>query len=197
MKITEVVSDKGYVLRVGGIVITGKTPRIGGKVKEIEVSMGLERLGYRVLVDFGEKLGTIYYSCDDLMPINNERDEYMETLGETLLKYHDDAYREIEKGLGYLRKRPMRSDFGLEPIGRCCVHENDALSDIKKALETSNKPPIGVMPRNLHDEVRQKALASAITHYVKDGRKVNQEWIDEFNELCNRINPSKNKDFKL
>jgi len=49
------------------------------------------------------------------------------------------------------------------------------------------KPPIGLMPKTIHDERvnrdRLNEVRSAITRYIDAGLKVSVEWIEEYNEL--------------
>jgi hypothetical protein len=50
------------------------------------------------------------------------------------------------------------------------------------------KPPLGVKPRNLHDEERANALDEAIVRYLNEDLPVPIEWVQEFNELRTRLN---------
>lgn len=47
----------------------------------------------------------------------------------------------------------------------------------------SNKPPIGVMPRHIAEEMRTRDLDRAIILYIEAGCHVPVEWITERNEL--------------
>ena len=49
------------------------------------------------------------------------------------------------------------------------------------------KPPLGVMPRYVHDEMRRQDLIGAITRYINDGAMVPLEWVKEYNELTKRL----------
>ena len=50
------------------------------------------------------------------------------------------------------------------------------------------KPPLGVMPRRIHDEKRRQELAGAIIRYMMDGEMVvPTEWVEEYNELTRRM----------
>ena len=51
----------------------------------------------------------------------------------------------------------------------------------------NTKPPLGVMPRNLHDEARLKELLEAVLRYLDAKRKINPEWIQEINDLLKRF----------
>lgn len=49
------------------------------------------------------------------------------------------------------------------------------------------RPPAGVVPRYLHDEKRHGDIAACIIRYAQSGRKIEQDWIDEYNELTDKI----------
>lgn len=49
------------------------------------------------------------------------------------------------------------------------------------------KPPLGVMPRNLHDEARLRELLEAVLCYLNAKRKIDPEWINEINYLLKRF----------
>lgn len=53
----------------------------------------------------------------------------------------------------------------------------------------NKKPPLGVMPRELHDEIRRKSLGDAIVRYIDAQLPVNPEWVEEYNELAERMQP--------
>lgn len=53
------------------------------------------------------------------------------------------------------------------------------------------KPPIGIMPRWLHEEIRICRLKDAIDRYNAAGLKVPAEWKEELRDL--RRNQKKNK----
>ncbi|WP_406589977.1 hypothetical protein [Bacillus atrophaeus] len=46
------------------------------------------------------------------------------------------------------------------------------------------EPPLGVIPKWLHDERRHKELKAAINRYLDDNREISAEWIDEYNLLA-------------
>lgn len=48
------------------------------------------------------------------------------------------------------------------------------------------KPPLGVMPRRLHEETRREELRGAIIRYAEAGRPINAEWTEEYNELVKK-----------
>lgn len=54
---------------------------------------------------------------------------------------------------------------------------------------TTVAPPIGVIPRNLHEERRMKELDSAIMRYISAHMLIPLEWLEERNELLERWRP--------
>ena len=48
------------------------------------------------------------------------------------------------------------------------------------------KPPIGAMPRYIHDELRKRELGKAMVRYIEAERTVPLEWVMEYNELIER-----------
>lgn len=53
-------------------------------------------------------------------------------------------------------------------------------------LVAKPKPPLGVMPRDIWDWKRQEELAEAMARYLEAGMKIPTEWIEEYNEICDR-----------
>lgn len=51
----------------------------------------------------------------------------------------------------------------------------------------ATKPPLGVMPRKMWDKQRQKDLADAMVRYLEAGMKIPAEWIEEYNEISDRL----------
>ena len=51
----------------------------------------------------------------------------------------------------------------------------------------ANKPPVGAMPKWLHEESRREALCAAIIRYAKADKAIPAEWTEEFNDLCNKL----------
>ena len=49
------------------------------------------------------------------------------------------------------------------------------------------KPPLGVMPRERWDRSRQKDLADAMFRYLEAGMKIPAAWIEEYNEISDRL----------
>ena len=48
------------------------------------------------------------------------------------------------------------------------------------------KPPLGVLPRKIHDEYRLEDLSGAISRYIDAQLPVKPEWIEEYNELVKK-----------
>lgn len=51
---------------------------------------------------------------------------------------------------------------------------------------SNKKPPLGILPRRIHDSNRLGGLKAAIIRYVNAECEINQEWIEEYNELVKR-----------
>lgn len=45
------------------------------------------------------------------------------------------------------------------------------------------EPPLGIMPKRLHDKHRKEELRQAIYRYLSEGLRINPEWIEEYNNL--------------
>lgn len=48
----------------------------------------------------------------------------------------------------------------------------------------TEKPPLGVMPRDIWNRKRQTELAETMRRYLEADKHISKEWIDEYNELC-------------
>ena len=48
------------------------------------------------------------------------------------------------------------------------------------------KPPLGVEPRYIHEELRRQQLSAAIVRYAEASLPVPLEWVEEYNELIER-----------
>jgi len=53
------------------------------------------------------------------------------------------------------------------------------------------RPPIGLIPKKFHDEIirveRFNEVCGAISRYYNHGLKINIEWVEEYNELIEKI----------
>lgn len=54
-------------------------------------------------------------------------------------------------------------------------------------MENNTKPPLGVMPRDLHDEARLRELLEAVLRYLDAKQKIDPEWIQEISDLLKRF----------
>ena len=52
--------------------------------------------------------------------------------------------------------------------------------------KSNNKPLLGIMPRSYWDGRRQHDITEIIKRYLQDGKKIPEEWIEEYNELTDR-----------
>jgi hypothetical protein len=53
--------------------------------------------------------------------------------------------------------------------------------------ETVKRPPLGVIPRFIYEEKRREHLKDGMIRFLEAGKKLNDEWIDEYNELTDKI----------
>jgi len=57
--------------------------------------------------------------------------------------------------------------------------------------EGAIEPPLGLIPKKFHDErvtvERLNEVRGAISRYYDAGLKINIEWIEEYNELIERV----------
>jgi len=45
------------------------------------------------------------------------------------------------------------------------------------------KPPLGLMPRDIHRQQRARDIVAAMGRYVEGNKPIKQEWLDELTEL--------------
>lgn len=57
-----------------------------------------------------------------------------------------------------------------------------------KPPEEISKPPLGLMPRYIHEEKRLKSVVEAVTRCFLNDKIIPIEWIEEYNELVTKIN---------
>lgn len=46
------------------------------------------------------------------------------------------------------------------------------------------RPPVGILPKYLHDEKRMTTISIAITGYMGYGMEIPADWIKEYNTLA-------------
>lgn len=110
---------------------------------------------------------------------------------EEMLKLRCDAYRTMIRSICDYNDDKLK-----ELIGKYLVNDvlaaNDArylmgICDIEETIKTVNKPPLGVTPRDMWDRKRQEELAAAMERYLEAGEKIPKEWLDEYNEISDRL----------
>lgn len=47
----------------------------------------------------------------------------------------------------------------------------------------NEKPPLGLMPKDIHDMQRRADIIAAVVRYANAGMKIPMEWIEEYNAL--------------
>jgi hypothetical protein len=64
-------------------------------------------------------------------------------------------------------------------------------SKIKKNAKAILKPPMGLIPKKIHDEQvkakRFNEVCIAMVGYYRAGLKINMEWVEEYNELVETV----------
>jgi len=50
-------------------------------------------------------------------------------------------------------------------------------------MNQADRPPLGIMPRYIHLELRRKDIIAAIRRYLDAEIKVPAEWVEEVNEI--------------
>lgn len=48
------------------------------------------------------------------------------------------------------------------------------------------EPPIGIMPRDIHDHVRGDSILAAMERYSEEGLAVPLEWVNELQDIWSR-----------
>lgn len=51
----------------------------------------------------------------------------------------------------------------------------------------NKKPPLGILPRKIHDSMRLDGLKAAIIRYVNASCEIDPEWVKEYNELVKKV----------
>lgn len=83
-------------------------------------------------------------------------------------------------------------EFLYEAYGQCILTSDDINflceyedTDCYKKRDACKKPPLGIMPRRLWINKRISELSDAIKRYLESGTQIPDEWIKEYNDLCN------------
>lgn len=50
-------------------------------------------------------------------------------------------------------------------------------------MAIKTKPPLGLIPRQIVEELRLSEVIEAIYRYLEVGKKIPLEWIEEYNDL--------------
>ena len=83
------------------------------------------------------------------------------------------------------RIKPQGSDCwgcvrsGSEACKECVVESPGKMPTM---YDNQSKPPLGLVPRRLHDSRRVGEILEALSRYNEAGKPVPQEWLDELNE---------------
>lgn len=109
---------------------------------------------------------------------------------EEILELRCDAYRTIIRSICDYNDDKLKELIDKYLVNGVII-DNDArylmgICDIEETIKTENKPPLGVTPRDRWDRKRQDDLAAAMQRYLKAGKKIPKEWLDEYNEISDR-----------
>ena len=63
---------------------------------------------------------------------------------------------------------------------------NDEIAWRKNFLKVE-KPPIGLVPKFVRDKERYLEVCGAISRYYEEGLEIPIGWVEEYNELINKI----------
>lgn len=112
--------------------------------------------------------------------------------------YGTDIHASVAQALDISRSaakvRLFRDLYTPQPRGKSIIFDYENLERMllayctADALATVPKTPIGVKPRNLHDEERANALDEAMVRYLNEDLPFPIEWAVEWNELRARLN---------
>lgn len=61
------------------------------------------------------------------------------------------------------------------------------MNDELKPVEVE-KPPLGLLPRRMHDLKRMQSIDEAIRRYTERRMVIPLEWVKEYNQLCAAVN---------
>lgn len=61
---------------------------------------------------------------------------------------------------------------------------NRAVRGYRHFKKLENKPPLGIVPKRIHDDERKLAIFEAMERYVSNEFIIPIEWIKELKELC-------------
>lgn len=80
--------------------------------------------------------------------------------------------------------------MAMESICKYCLYKDKPWNCEKCAFKPFNmspqKPPLGVVPRHIHDEQRLRDLKECVANYMQAGLTILPEWVEEYNELIKR-----------
>ena len=59
-----------------------------------------------------------------------------------------------------------------------------------KSEEKIKRPPLGLVPKYIHESKRHNEVCEAITRYYQEGLEIPIEWIEEYNQYIRSKNQS-------
>ena len=79
----------------------------------------------------------------------------------------------------------------------CCHQYSDICGGCESLdgvpIKYDDKPPIGIMPRYIHNSNRMVEILDAMERYSKASKHIPGEWIDELRDLINSIAGERNE----
>ena len=82
------------------------------------------------------------------------------------------------------KNRINHLDIKLTREGYVCT---DVVFDKKTDNLPIEKPPLGIMTKQVYDEIRFEDLCGAISRYLTRGLEIPLEWIEEYNGLVVKL----------
>lgn len=66
----------------------------------------------------------------------------------------------------------------------CCINSSRGYEcDCTGKRMVSDKPPIGLKPKEIHDRARKEEIPNAMMRYVAADKEIPQSWLDELYSL--------------
>lgn len=70
----------------------------------------------------------------------------------------------------------------------CYQPKNELKSEPPRGTDSLEKPPKGLVPKYIHTRSRFNDVKEAIIRYIEFGKEIPVDWIEEYNELNNKLN---------
>lgn len=110
---------------------------------------------------------------------------------ETLIagdEYWNKLYSDWDQLNSEVGKQKQVSCLSQYRVRRCVVNDGDPVDAEFEVLE-QQKPPLGLMPRQIWLENRRDDIYDAIARYRASGKDVSRDWLNELLDLDNEMRP--------